>query len=90
MKVDEIADMRLIFDHVRNKSIGFFLLKTGELKSFFIESNLSLINPDKKEQSESNNSSQDSKQKEQKTSETETEENKLEYLMNAIISLVTL
>lgn len=32
--------MRLVFDDVRGRSIGFFLLSTGELKSFYIETNL--------------------------------------------------
>ena len=61
MNVDEIADMRLIFDNVRQRSIGFFLLKTGELKSFFIENNVSLVDANKKEQSQTSTSN-DSKE----------------------------
>ena len=37
---EEISDMHLIHDNIQNASIGFFLLNSGELKTFYIESNL--------------------------------------------------
>ena len=39
--LSEVQDMHLVHDDVRNLTVGMFLLKSGELKSYFLEKNFS-------------------------------------------------
>lgn len=44
IETNDVRDILLWHDNLRNTTVGVFLLKSGELQSYFLENNYSRIN----------------------------------------------